>query len=192
MRDDWWVMLDDNRPRRTMISLLELLEDPTYKEFFTTVPKLPRAARHPGMTPPWRLWAQLGTDRKWRSKDFPKYSEAFTYFKVLRKKHRLIDAAINCKRVATPAILHWVDTDQTMRGSDGKIRPVQKQVLWLPPLPSDEVDEHIWCPYCRRPTAFKYFTRHHALLRIGVMIDPSIPRCIICGASSRMIISAAA
>lgn len=163
---------------QTLISIHELLEDEKYRKYFLTRPTMPRAPR---ISPPWRLYVQLDTGQSWRKKDFWDYAEAVKYFAQLRKRG-LHDAAITCRPMA------WTPPSKIVRvkgkfhkNSKGEMVPVTREVFWRPQMPADE-EAHLWCPYCRRPTVFKAFARHHALSgEYGKMMDPGAARCTICG-----------
>ena len=171
-----------------MLTIHDLLEDPQYKEFFLQVPKIPDVAKHPSMTPPWVLYVKLKTDRKWHKKRFWKYTDAFKRFKQLLKDNRVEDAAIHCSRFTfAPPIKLVRIKGKFIKGSDGKLRQATRYVVWKPKLPFDEIEEHLWCPYCRRPTVFKYYAKHAALAHLGYAIDPTVRRCAICGSSTRII-----
>lgn len=171
-----------------MLTIHDLLEDSQYKEFFCKVPELPPHLTAPGKTP-WRLIVQLKGEHHWRMKSFASYAQAFKALKKLLP--RVHDAAINCggfgfeppQRVVRVKGKYFV-------GQDGVKRQVTKLVTWKPKIPMDEFEEHYWCPYCRRPTAFRYFTQHPILTKRrlgGLGVDPSVRRCSICGASENII-----
>lgn len=168
-----------------MLTIHDLLEDPHYKEYFLKIPKLP--VTRPG-TRPWRLYIRLKSHGKWAQKDFETYGAAFKYFKLRLKKGEVLDAAINCRRASFgPPQRYAKVKGKYITGSDGVTRQATKAVDWQPQLDPDSADDVRWCPWCRRPTAFKYFGKHHALSThtLGA-IDPSIKRCAICGASERI------
>lgn len=170
-----------------MITIHDLLEDSRYKEFFLQVPKAP--ATLPGMTPPWVLYVRFRGEKRWRKKEFSSYAQAFKLLKRLIHQGKVHDAAINNKRQSFPPPMRLVRIKgKFVRGSDNVKRQATKFVEWSPKIPGDEMDEHKWCPYCRRPTVFKWYSRHHALPNIakGVVIDASVRRCCICGASERI------
>lgn len=170
-----------------MIPLSTLLEDPDYKEFFLKVPKLPAVVYSANQAPPWRLYVLLKGDKNWRRKDFPAYAPAFKHLKRLLKSGKVEDAAINCRRFTSPPPLQSIRVrGKYVVGSDGVRRQVVKRVEWKPRYTRDDFEDHTWCPYCRRPTVFRYYARHHAMADLGIAIDPSVQRCCICGASSRI------
>lgn len=166
-----------------MITIHDLLKDTTYKQFICQQPSLP-----PHMTralKPWRLMVQLKGEQHWRMKRFGTYSEAFKAMKKILP--RAADATINC-----PA-LGFVAPTRVVR-IKGKFHTNGQQltrlVTWKAAMPMGEFEEHHWCPYCRRPSVFKRFRRHHALQGNaigGLPIDPSLLRCSICGASENIV-----
>ena len=162
----------------------ELLEDKWYRRFLETKPTLPSIARNKRLqtSPPWTVYVQREVDGKWGKKAFWKYSEAFNF---ARKALRLgvHDVAINCKRVASKPPYRLVRIrGRYVIGSDGKKRQATKRAKWLPNLGNGQPD-HTWCPYCRRPTVFKYYRKHPALK--GLM-DTTKRRCCICGCSEAL------
>ena len=171
-----------------MLSIHDLLEDSRYKEYFCRVPKLPAHAKSGAAeTPAWVLYVRYHGESRWRKKECVTYPEAFKKLKMLIKRGRVADAAINCKRYSFAPPMRLVRIKgKYMVGTDGVRRQATKFVEWRASLPADEPDEHRWCPYCRRPTVFKWYSRHPALSKLGVDIDPSVRRCCICGASERI------
>lgn len=170
-----------------MIPMSELIKDPVYKEFLQTPPLTPRLSRDPKRmkTPPWTVYVQKEAQGPWGKKEFWKYSEAF---KFLRKalKLKVNDCTINNRRIGfSPPARRVRIKGKFITGSDGVARQATKEVTWKPKLAPEDEDHH-WCRYCRRPTVFKYFKSHKALK--GVVIDTTIPRCCICGASIRIAI----
>lgn len=165
-----------------MITIVELLKDPVYKQFFLSVPKI---------NGPFRLYLQLDNDRRWRAKDFSKYSDAFKLFKKLHQEGRVHDAAICSKKQGGQPPMRTVKVRNSYTiNSRGEKVQVTRRVVWEPQLDMNDPDFHRWCPYCRRPTAFKYFAKHHALNHLvakGITIDSEIRRCVICGSSERLI-----
>lgn len=177
-----------------MITIHDLLEDPVYREFFCKVPELPK---HGNQALPWRLWVKLKKDKKWRYKDYATYREAFVKLKSLLP--RALDASISAKSAQfnpphkVVRVKNKYQTDKQGRyvlDKEGKKKQITKMIVWKPKRVMDEFEEHIWCPYCRRPTVFQFYTQHHALLPKktgGMPIDPSVQRCTICGASERIV-----
>jgi hypothetical protein len=165
----------------------ELVRDPVYREFLQTKPKVPKHLRDPAImrTPPWVVYVQRKTGGKWGKKEFWKYSDAFKFFRA-HLKAGAHDAAINNRRIGYEPPHRFVRIRGKYKvGTDGVKRQVKKLVWWKPnsALLADE-QEHHWCRYCRRPTVFKYYSKH----RVLGPCDPEVPRCTICGASVRIAI----
>lgn len=173
-----------NRPRRfSLIPMSELVRDPVYKRFLQTKPTLPGIARSQKMmaSPPWVVYIQKRADGPWGKKEFWKYSDAFKFLKKALKLG-VHDAALNCKRVGFDPPLRFARIKgKFVVGSDGKERQATKAVPWKPKLDVGDEDHH-WCKYCRRPTVFKYYRKHKRLQ----VVDSTMPRCCICGASARI------
>lgn len=171
-----------------MLNIHDLLEDPKYKEFICQKPAIPPHLTG-GDQKPWRLYALLKSDHTWRVRRFATYSEAFKYLK--RVLPLASDATINCGAFTSPPPTRVVRIKgKYMLDSNNIKRQVTKEVAWKPVMPMGEFQEHIWCPYCRRPTVFDFFSKHHALTprrTAGIPIDPTVLRCSICGASERII-----
>jgi hypothetical protein len=161
-----------------VLTIHELLEDPRYKEFFLKVPPMPRVYRQQQMLP-WRVYIQRETDGPWAKKDFPTYRQAFALFK--RYLPEVHDAAIVSRAVAFAPPHRFVRIKgKYLIDKRGNKVQVTKLVVWKPKLPAEEQDHH-WCPYCRRPTVFRFYRIHHAF---GKGIDfglDNVQRCTICG-----------
>lgn len=164
-----------------MITLPELLEDPIYKAYFCRKPELPEVA-YMCSTPPWQLHVRTG--RTWLVASFDTYSLAFKALKP--SLHSVSDAAIVCKRYQSPPPYRTVRIKGKYKVINGIRSQETRLVQWKPKLPMAEAD-HYWCGYCRRPTVFAYFRKHHALSDNAVPIDSSVQRCTICGASERLV-----
>lgn len=175
-----------------MITLPELLKDPEYKAYFSKVPKLPPAALA-SSTPPWRLMIEVKPDlddtrRIWRQGDFLTYGDAF---RVLKKNMSILtDGAIISKRIQFPQPLTRVKVPGKFAISKltGKRIAVFEEIPWQPPVMAHDPEGHNWCPYCRRPTIFAKFRKHHALRKSPVAVDPTSLRCWICGTSERLVV----
>lgn len=163
-----------------MITLEECLADRTYRDFFTKQYRLPNVQRP---TPPWRLYVQLDAGGPWRKKDFFTYPEAFNAWrtKFRRASH---DAAIQSRAFAFTPPMRWVKVKgQYVVRANGDRLQKEMQIVWdyRGLIPGDEPTHH-WCDYCRRPTVFRTFGRHHAFTKEqAAMMDPTAPRCTICG-----------
>lgn len=141
------------------ITIRELLKDPLYKKWFSTVPKLPPDSAH---TPPWRIYVQAEEGGSWARTETGGYVKAYRYVaKHIRDYH---DICIQSKR-------------HEFRPPVVKDKSTGKRHYWPCPV------GHRWCPYCRRPTVFTYFSRHHLFSgRNGFSTGTSgYKRCVICG-----------
>lgn len=138
-------------------------------------------------TPPWVVYVQRTADGPWGKKEFWKYSEAFNFLKIAINKHKVHDAALNCKRFPfAPPMRFARIRGKYVVGSDGVKRQATKAIPWAPKYEPGDPD-HKWCMYCRRPTIFRFYSKHK---RLGAVTD-DVRRCCICGASERIAVSAA-
>lgn len=175
-----------------MITLPELLEDPRYKKFFLTPPKMLKPL--PGQKP-WRVLVQRKQGGPWAKKEFETYADGFRVIRHNLRAGTLYDGALQSRGIAfgPPVRIAKVTKggEPVWHRRDGKIvldadgRRIQKTVTveWKPKVdPSDE--PHQWCTFCRRPTVLRWFASHHALRTAGLqeLVDPSDRRCTICGA----------
>lgn len=170
-----------------LITLPELLEDPIYKDYFLAVPKFR------GKKPKYRLYVQLKGQTQWRSRDYDKYSDAFNTLKKYLKANKVHDAAICCKSRPSLPPQRTVRLKGKYRiDSQGKRVQVTARTAWKPKVDGADSDYHIWCGYCRRPTAFRYYSKHHALMKVmrtmgQPLVNPSVRRCVICGSSEELV-----
>lgn len=134
--------------------------DPVFVKWMRREPTL---RGEPGPMP-WRVWVQREKRGRWAYKDFATYREAFSFLaKHLKKWH---DCALGCK--ARPFV-----PPQVVDGPRKRTRlPGSTTMLEL-------YEDHDWCPFCRRPTRFGYFTKHHAMPK--GLCTPYERRCSICG-----------
>ena len=174
-----------------MITLPELLDnDVRFAKYFQKVPRLPPVASRCS-TPPWRILFKTHDHPGWMSRNARTYADAFRFIVPLYKKLELIDGAIVCRRMqfGPPQRIVRIKGKYT-KNAQGESIQLTRLVDWKPQIPTDE-SWHNWCPYCRRPTVFAYFRKHHALPSNkdgkGVDVDPSVLRCSICGASERLV-----
>lgn len=179
-----------------MLTIRDLLEDPVYREYHCRVPKTPAAARDPRISPQWRVFLQRSSDRRWLRKNFRSYAEAFRFLKTMLKEvypeghpHAgqfvYHDGAINNRRIQFEPPTRFVRIKgKFIKGSDGVKRQATKVVPWNPDKLTAQAEEHYhpWCPYCRRPSVFRWFFKHHSI----TVLDPTQLRCTICGASDRL------
>jgi hypothetical protein len=169
-----------------LITLQDLLADKQFREYFTTKPIMPGPVHQDAM--PWRVYVQRQLDGGWAKKEFHTYIEAFRFLKPrLKGVH---DAAIQSKGIA------WSPPHKVVRITrggkpvkDDKGKPVLRRIVWQPSLPPGE-EPHTWCTYCRRPTVFRWYSRHHAFPR-GYEFTTPYQRCTICGASERLVLNSA-
>jgi hypothetical protein len=126
-------------------------QDPLYKAWFMKPATLTSLCS----TPPWRLFVQLEADGRWAKVDLPSYAKA--YAQVRLRLPDAYDMAIHCK-------------PQEFKPPVVKIG--ERRLYW--PCP----DGHEWCGLCRRPTVFRFFSRHPAM-KYPVSSEES--RCSICG-----------
>lgn len=165
-----------------MLTLRELLEDKVYREYFTSRPILP-ANIHPDLKL-WRVYVQRETEGPWAKKEFHDYVQAFKFLKPYLKTCH--DATIQSKGIAFAPPFKVVRVVRKGKPVlDDKQKPVVRRVVWRPLMPTDE-QPHRWCPYCRRPTVFAWFAKHHAFPK-GYTIATPYQRCVICGASERLV-----
>lgn len=139
------------------LSIKELLQDPAFKAWMQRPPKLKPT---PARTPPWILYVRVRVDGKtgWRKAEFETYPKAFNGLVKYLREGDLVDAAIHSKR-------QWFKPP-VVRSKSGFTH------YW--PTPPG----HRWCGYCRRPTVFKCFSKHHAMKGVFATYEP---RCSICG-----------
>jgi len=164
-----------------LITIKELLRDPQFKKYFTTVPVLPD--HYTEENRPWKLMILKPGENAWRSKRFGTYQEAFAGFKKLYPT--ILNAAINCPPLD---FMPPVRTVRVKNKIDPKTkRPILKTLVWRPQITAD-MGEHNWCAHCRRPSIFKVAVFKSARTGDFVQPDPEpLMRCIICGASERIV-----
>lgn len=183
-----------------MITLPELLEDAKYKKYFCTAPKM---LPTPGQKP-WQIKLQLEKNGPWKKKEFETYVEAFGTLRKYLSRDRVYDGALRSRGIAfgpperivrlTKGGRPLLHTKNGKPVLDGQGNPIQqtRTVLWRPQLEATE-EAHTWCPYCRRPTVFRWFKSHHALRSFGLqdIVDPTDRRCSICAVRESFVLSIA-
>lgn len=147
-----------------------LLKDPIYRKWFAKVPYLPKSARG---GQPWYLYLQRGQDGRWSRAGLTTYAAAYKW--VVNHHGEVHDFAIVSKRKSYLPPIYRPKVE-----INGKMEPARKKVYW-----TNYPSNHNWCPYCRRPTIFREFTKHHAINPVhksmGLFsMGPQI-RCTICG-----------
>ena len=171
-----------------MIPMSELLRDSVYAKFLEAEPDMPKHLSDPRMvsSPPWVVYIQKTGEGPWGKRSFWKYKKALKFMKKWLKKG-CHDAALNNMRVGyePPYRLARIKGKYVV-GSDGIRRQATTRIPWKVPtaLLLDQ-PEHHWCKYCRRPTIFKFYSKHK---RLG-SVTTDVPRCCICGASTRIALS---
>lgn len=139
--------------RPQQVRMADLLKDQSYRKFFKRSPTLFQPQTLPGVEP-WWLYVQRAEEGSWARRSTRTYAEAFTLAVKAIKKLDVHDLTIVSRRAA-----------------------------YRPPGDLEWPKSHVWCPYCRRPTVWWRFSRHHAL-RSFVNFDMSeVVRCTICGHS---------
>lgn len=172
-----------------MITLSELLADKQYREFFVTKPTMPGLV-HQDMKP-WRVYVQRESSGPWAKKEFHTYIEAFRFLKPRLKD--IHDGTIQSKGIAwspphkVVKVMVRDTRGRKVQKQDDRGKPVYRRLVWQPTLPADE-EIHQWCTYCRRPTVFRWFSKHHAFPR-GYEFTTPYQRCAICGASERLVLN---
>jgi len=139
-----------------MMTLRELLQDPIYAKWFA---KPPKETEFTG----WRVYAQKKRDKRWRKKDFEFWADAYQFLTRRGRLDTWYNASLTCRNEEyRPPVVRY----------QGKRQYYAKMLL---------TEGHLWCPYCRRPTMFGYFTKHHAFPEGGPTPMPHFLRCGICG-----------
>lgn len=133
-------------------TLAELLETPTYKHYFLTIPRLGSSC----ISEPWQMWGKKHSGT-WATKRFNDYREAVKFTRQCMKDTETFeDVSLTCR----PSLFYPDLTDSI--GQRAQL-------------------SHEWCGRCRRPTQWVRSPRHHALKKAVVISDPFEPRCYFCG-----------
>jgi hypothetical protein len=141
------------------ITFAALLDDPVYEKWFEQPPLLDRELTR------WRVYAKLKRKDPWRKADFAKWTEAHAF--VAAGWREWYDCALVCRNHPhRPPVVRV-----------GGKRHYHAPLLTIP--------NHQWCPYCRRPTVFAWFTQHHAFTTISPL--PWRKRCGVCGIAQEAI-----
>lgn len=137
-------------PQTTM---RELLKDPLFRKWMGKVPTLKVNFSH---AKPWRIYVL--DEGKWRKTEAMTYAAAYKW--VAKHLKTFEDIALTSKaQPFRPPV----------------VRDKQGNKDYWRRFPAD----HIWCNYCRRPTVFFTFQKHHALP--ANMCTPYERRCTVCG-----------
>lgn len=161
------------------ITLKRLLKDPIYRKWFSTKPAQGAQGR-------WRVWFKETPTSPWEEKEFPSWKKGFKF--VQANINNFYDMALaNPSHAYSPPVVIW------KRTKNPKTEIITKHRRhYVPPVAEDadrmiDNHKHAWCPYCRRPTIFTYFRRHHSYYtRVNFLGKPydtnSQERiCLICG-----------
>lgn len=117
--------------------------------------RVPTLKPNSATSPAW--WVYLCRDGKWKRASLKKYKKALKFL----HKAKYEDFSIHSKRQPfNPPVVRDKTTGE--------------KSYWRR-FPKD----HIWCHYCRRPTVFATFKKHHAVPPI--YCTSYEPRCTICG-----------
>lgn len=171
------------------IRFVELLEYPEFKTFLTTKPDIPEVATAGGRKP-WRVYVQREAHGKWAKKDFASYVEAFKFMKPhIKASH---DVALHCRSVSYMPPGKWVKVVKGgkpvwLTGANDKPRrdpETGKRIQMRRLKPMQMPPGHEWCMYCRRPTIFTWFSKHHSFARRDLVMKMDVERCTICGVSA--------
>lgn len=152
------------------LTIHQLLEDSVYKKWLKKIPSIGSAICPSGK--PWRVWVQMKRGGRWSRKDFEKYQEAYVFLRG--QLHYCHDAALNCKvREFRPPVVR--DPALGLVKFAGEM--VGKKRYHIPSRVGQH-EMHEWCPHCRRPTIFTWFSKHHSFPK---PVTSSDRRCNICG-----------
>lgn len=134
------------------VPLSELLQDPIFRKWSSLEPP------HKGYEL-WRVYVQRKKRGPWARRDFKSWKKAHKFW--LKHRDEWYDSALICRNGNYKPPVVKV-------GKKRRYAPITWRL------------GHHWCEYCRRPTVFKVFYRHH--MRPGHTIM-QVPRCTICGIS---------
>ena len=152
-------------PTTEQLRIHIFLRDPVYRKWFARPPVLLPGSNHGH---PWWVYVQREEDGPWQRAGASSYDRAYNWVKP--RLRSLYDFSITSKRRAySPPVYRPVRQDG---------RRSKRLVYW-----TEWPANHRWCPYCRRPTVFRHFTRHHAdsELRRRYLGPSEDRRCSVCG-----------
>lgn len=166
-----------------LITLRELLRDPTYRDYFKQIPELP--PHYSPDTLPWKLLILKEGETAWRSKRYPTYRDAFDGLKKILPVST--NAAINCPALGFMPPIKNFKVKGKFVGSGTRRKPLIITKVWTPRIEAD-MESHSWCPHCRRPTIFRLATlKRPDKNGYAAVSGEAVDRCIICGASERIV-----
>lgn len=156
----------------TQITMKELLADPVFRKWMTKKPS-PVASKVR-----WRLYVQREEGGPWAKKDVDSYSQGYRHLATNFKRWH--DASLTCLSTETlPPIVRKPAMVKIKDPQTGKIKQVKGYKRVYHSLV--RTTGHRWCGYCRRPTVFRKFSKHHALPTKLVGQLSWETRCTICG-----------
>lgn len=164
---------DGGMPDEVRLTLRDLLKDPVYKKWFLKTPTLEYTA---ATSPPWYLY--LLDNGKWKRGNAASYKGALKWAAAHLKEYD--DIVIHSKRQAFRPIRLRKSYNPPrfykVKGKKGKVEAME--VVEWDKFPHD----HMWCPFCRRPTVWIPFKWHHGFT--GASVNGVLPpdnRCHCCG-----------
>ena len=141
------------------VTFPRLMEDKAFRRFTFTDPHDPDGTN-------WRIYAQRKEGGPWARRDFKSWKKAAKFLRAHWSEWH--DCALISRNWSSDA-----PTETVKRGK----RTVRVWTKWL------RLRGHHWCRYCRRPTVFREFSKHH--FNPGGFVMPNIRRCTICGVGER-------
>lgn len=135
------------------VPLSMLLEDAAFRTWFNRKP-----ADVPNQN--WMVYVQEKEEGPWARMKVKSWKKGMKF--VNKHLGEYYDMTLNCA--------NWQFRPPVVRRGTAKV------YYW----PADRTD-HYWCGGCRRPTLFRYFTKHHAFRTFKPI--PHKLRCSICGHS---------
>jgi len=158
------------------LTMRELLKDPIYKQWLKKMPSIGAAICPSGK--PWRVWVQKRQGGNWARGDFETYRQAYDFMRW-HLGLGVHDVALTCKiKEFRPPVV----TDKSLPKRVIKVKGGPDRFVWRKryhiPAQIGQNPLHEWCTYCRRPTIFTYFTRHHSHPQ---RVNGNERRCAICG-----------
>lgn len=152
------------------VTMRQLLVDEIFRKWMTRKPEFP----HPE-TVRWRLYVQREEGGPWAKRDVESYGEGYRL--LAENFKRWHDCALVCLgRESRPPVVR--KAVKVKHPKTGKMVKGYKRVYHKPMI---SVIGHRWCGYCRRPTVFRSFSKHHALPHFFKRSLLWEPRCTICG-----------
>jgi len=154
------------------VTLRELVKDSVYRQWLRTEP----VGGFPDFVK-FRIYVQRERGGRWAKKDFDDFKSAYNFLaRHLKEWH---DAAFVARNHACrPPVVRVPGKVKKKIGKQIKVVPGFVRQYYAPIL---SIDGHQWCPYCRRPTVFDFFSEHHAFFHTNLRPLPFKRRCSVCG-----------